>query len=213
MASHQLPFDQRTLAAFCTILEWADKERVTVTRTKMAKLLYLADLEAVRNGDRPATSIQWKWLHYGPFNNDLLILEKDLARDGQLHSETVQYPTYAGVRLSLVNCWHEPLDARSREHLRDVFEAYGRMPAGAIKDYTYKTAPMVEAQASGRRGVVLDLELARPKVNRAALKSRLRDKLRRFGENEPSRGDAAVVEAMGELAGGRGRANALLLGS
>lgn len=51
-----------------------------MTRMKVAKLLYLVDLEAVRSTGCLATDVRWQWLDYGPFSTALYEVEDDLVR-------------------------------------------------------------------------------------------------------------------------------------
>jgi len=49
---------------------------------KLAKLLYLADLRAVKELGRPGSGVEWRWWHYGPFSKLLLVVEDDLVSAG-----------------------------------------------------------------------------------------------------------------------------------
>lgn len=205
--------DPQSFAAYCRVLEKAKTARVSVTRTKIAKLLYLADLEAVRDGHAPVTHIEWKWLDHGPYNNALMFVENELVEQGHLTRETMQHGPYQGTYLRLVKCDHQDLNADAEEHLDEVFESFGHLGAKAIKDVAYETAPMRSAQAGGARGVVLDLRLARPRLDRDQLRDRFAPRLERASEEVPSDtvGDV-VVEAVEASARQRRRATAELMG-
>lgn len=69
-----------TAAAVLALLRAARVDGVIVNRTKLAKLLYLADLRAVEQGLPPGTSVEWRWRHYGPYSDILLRVEGDLER-------------------------------------------------------------------------------------------------------------------------------------
>src|SRR4051812_30721320 len=88
----------RTVAAYLAVLEAARLQGYVITRLKLAKLLYLSDLSAVREGDNPVSGIEWKWLDHGPFNNVLQFLENDLVRSEVIGRQ--QY--YWGFQLRLV---------------------------------------------------------------------------------------------------------------
>jgi hypothetical protein len=79
-----------TPAAFVALLSAAPAQGAVITRTKMAKLLYLADLQAVDDLGRPGSGVQWRWLHYGPFSNALLTIEDDLVSDGIVERQTTE---------------------------------------------------------------------------------------------------------------------------
>lgn len=206
--------DPQSFAAYCRVLEKAEAAKTSITRTKIAKLLYLADLEAVRDGHAPITRIEWKWLEHGPYNNALMFVENELAEQGHLERETVQYSTYKGTHLRLVKCDHQDLTAEAEEHLDEVFEAYGRLGAKAIKDVAYETAPMRAAQEAGARNVVLDLRLARPRLDRARLQGQYASKLARDPEDGLPTDVAgeSVDEATEEHARLRRRATSELIG-
>jgi uncharacterized phage-associated protein len=206
--------DPQSFAAYCRVLEKAKAAHTSITRTKIAKLLYLADLEAVRDGHAPITRIEWKWLEHGPYNNALMFVENELVDAGKLERETVQYPSYRGTHLRLVKCDHQDLSAEAEDHLDEVFEAFGRLGAKAIKDVAYETAPMRAAQAGGAREVVLDLQLARPKLDREGLRTRYAPLLARDPEDRvpTDPGDDSAVEAMEEHGWQRRHATSELIG-
>lgn len=206
--------DERSLAAYCSVLEWAERSRVTITRTKIAKLLYLADLSAVASGDTPVTNIRWQWLDHGPYSNALMFAENELAGDGSVERERVPYIDHVGTHLRLVDCEHAPLDEDSAMHLSRTLDQYGRMTAGTIKDVTYQTDPMLAAQEGGRRGVVLDLELAKPRFDRRALRAKYRGILAREddrGERPQGAADEVIVDVMDEFRDARRAASTELL--
>src|SRR4030095_3928868 len=74
--------DTRRRAAALTVLRAAHDNGYTISRTKLAKLLYLADLAAVQAGRAPVSGVEWKWLDYGPFNIVMYDVERALARAG-----------------------------------------------------------------------------------------------------------------------------------
>src|SRR5687767_6630928 len=74
-----LPASPQTVAAYLAVLEAARIRGIQITRTKIAKLLYLADLRAIEDNRPPVSGVEWKWLEHGPYNNDLLFLENELV--------------------------------------------------------------------------------------------------------------------------------------
>jgi uncharacterized phage-associated protein len=202
----------RTVAAVFVLLRAARRLGVTVTRTKVAKLLYLADLQAVDEGVTPPSGVEWMWLDHGPYNNSLMFLENDLVRAGVVLRE--EY--YFGFQLRLID--DRPLEFELSEEDRCFVESVvadlGRLTAGTLKDMSYQTAPMVDAQNRGVRGVVLDLSLARrPMPTLAKTSKRMRTVLARLEKQED---DSGVMEDLtaevAQLTPLRQRANAMLLG-
>lgn len=187
--------DQKTTSSYLALLELAHREGLALSRTKLAKLLYFADLEAVIDREERPTSIEWKWLEYGPFENALYLLEGDLREQGWVAHQTVQYPSYTGHEFSIQRFdYARPTDV-IWANLACQVERYGRLAAVSVKDLAYQTPPMLAAQRGGERGVVLDLELARPNQSKvtgavARLKA-VRDALD-AGEDAPGSQDALV---------------------
>ena len=51
---------------------------VTLTRTKLVKLLYLMDVERVRGRRDPLTGLTWVFFHYGPYAYALIDTLEDM---------------------------------------------------------------------------------------------------------------------------------------
>lgn len=81
------PPGDRMEAAYLAVLKLARERGYIITRLTMAKLLYLADLAAVREGDEPVSGVEWRWLNHGPFNNALQFLENDLVSAGMVRRD------------------------------------------------------------------------------------------------------------------------------
>ena len=152
-----------TPAAVVTLLSAARAQGVTVTRTKIAKLLYLADLRAVEVLGRPGSEVRWRWLHYGPFSNTLLTIEDDLVADGVVERETTKnYFGSAEHRLWLKQLISVDVDAKFATVIEEVTREYGKLAPSTLRDLTYQTAPMLEAQRDDARGEFLDLLSGQP---------------------------------------------------
>jgi uncharacterized phage-associated protein len=202
----------RTVAAVVALLSAARRLGVTITRTKVAKLLYLADLQAVDEGVTPPSGVEWKWLDHGPYNNCLMFLENDLVRTDIVLRE--EY--YGGYSLRLVKDLSLEFDLSEEDlsFIESVVADLGRLTAGTLKDMSYQTAPMVDAKKRGERGVTLDLSLARRRIptlvktskRMNAVLARLQDQ-----EDDPGVMDDLTAE-VAQLALTRQRANAMLLG-
>lgn len=147
--------------------------RITLTRMKIAKLLYLADLDAVADGKPPISGALWRWLNYGPFDYEFYSVEDQLDWSGKvaLHDGRLPHVMHGSVVLELKEDVPDPLPAGAMAILRKVLEEHGAKSASALKDLSYQTSPMLEAQAAGERGVKLNLDRARQdKKAKAAIK-------------------------------------------
>ncbi|MEV8638238.1 hypothetical protein AB0395_41955 [Streptosporangium sp. NPDC051023] len=58
--------------------------------------------------------------------------------------------------------------------MREVVRLHGGKSATGLKNLSYETVPMIEAQAGGERGVLLDLNRARRRAQVLALRERFR---------------------------------------
>jgi uncharacterized phage-associated protein len=147
-----------TPAAFVALLSAARAQGTVITRTKMAKLLYLADLDAVEELGRPGSGVQWRWLHYGPFSIALLTIEDDLVSDGIVERQTTEnYFGSVEYRLRLVRSISVDVDGEFAAIIEKTVLNHGNLAPSTLRDMTYQTGPMQEAKREGSRGQFLDL--------------------------------------------------------
>ncbi|MGY1428877.1 Panacea domain-containing protein [Streptomyces sp. MN12] len=198
-----------TPAAVATLLLAARAKGLPINRTKIAKLLYLADLRAVERLGKPYSGIAWKWLDHGPFNTSLYTVEDDLVAAGVIQREEVTRD-FGGreVRFRYVG---EPsdldIDAQFAKIVGEIVGDYGHLAASTLRDMSYQTEPMKEAQDGGARGVVLDLYGRQPVPPIGGLLARMQARL---NELEPQRdeGDpSTMLTELDEWSPGRARAN------
>lgn len=201
---------QPLLGSVLAVLKAAHEQGHHITRTKLVKLLYFADLAAVETGGTAFTGATWRWDNFGPYDTairraeDVSVNMKVVDRDDQ----TRPYE-YGTCHLKLALDIDDPLPTDSMTVIRSVLHEYGAKTASTLRDLSYKTPPMVEATAAGERMVLLDLSRAR----RAQQARALLDRHRRIRAAMPKRTDDPGVgdELLGEmadLAAVRGRVNA-----
>ncbi|SEN89928.1 type II toxin-antitoxin system antitoxin SocA domain-containing protein [Nonomuraea pusilla] len=202
------------VSATLAVLKAAREQGVEITKTKLVKLLYMADLQAVEAGENQFSGATWRWDNYGPYDSALTRAEYELAnsnlierRDNRLFEE------YGACVLTLAVDIDDPLPDDKMSIVRDIVRRFGGKSATALKDLSYKTSPMVEAQAGGERGVLLDLSrVRRSKAVRAVLaRARAHRAAREPQETTPE----AYGELLVELAASRDsirRANERVLG-
>jgi uncharacterized phage-associated protein len=204
----------RSVAAVLAVLDAGSECGFVITATKLAKLLYFADLESVKRGGDPISGLEWRWRKFGPFDNTLVTIERELIEQGWLTSE----PYYeSGRRLRLVPSRHDYgyidiLGTHDLEIIRLAVRRFGQYAAVTIRDLSYRTPPMVDAQARGRESV-LNLELVRPVPKFRGAVTRARAVLARLDDqqDDPEAQDEIMVE-LDELAEERTAATARLLG-
>ncbi|MGW9556917.1 hypothetical protein ACWGSK_20655 [Nocardiopsis sp. NPDC055551] len=185
----------------------------SLNRTKIAKLLYLADLSAVESGGVAFSGATWRWENYGSFDPAQYRVEDALVAAGIIERTQDPQSPCGEIRLRLVEDVDAPLGAESLTVLGEVVAELGGRSAAQLRDLTYETAPMVQAQTDGERGVLLDLNRARRRKQYAALKERYRA---RSADRDPVESDPGVGEdllaEMAESADARRRANTKALG-
>ncbi|WP_435108669.1 hypothetical protein [Nocardiopsis synnemataformans] len=185
----------------------------SLNRTKIAKLLYLADLSAVENGSVAFSGATWRWENYGPFDPAQYRVEDALVATGIIERTQDSQSPCGEVRLRLVEDIEAPLESVPLTVLGRTVAEHGGKSAAQLRDLTYETAPMVQAQSEGERGVLLDLNRARRRRQYAALKERYRARLADRGPVESDTGVGKdLLAEMGETAEVRRRANTKALG-
>lgn len=199
------PIYRGTSAAVILILLIARDSGITINRTKLAKLLYLADLRAVENGLPPGSDVEWLWQNYGPYSNTLREIEEDLvtARVIGVHRK-VSFSGGRERRLNLVEA--DPQLDIDEEFVRiaeAIMNEFGDLSAGQLRNLSYQTAPMVAAKALKKREVRLDLAGGDPYPNMGPTLARLRRVVAALPEPENEEGGiedlAADMEAMRAL--------------
>ncbi|WP_327044840.1 Panacea domain-containing protein [Microbispora sp. NBC_01189] len=182
------------IASTLAVLKAAREQGFEINKTKLAKLLYMADLSAVESGDVPISGATWRWDNYGPYDAALARAEYELAdsrlierRDGRLSDE------YGPCLLTLLLDIDDPLPDDHMKIIRDTVRRYGGKTASALRELSYKTAPMMEAQVGGERGVLLDLSRARRRKQVKALLARAKA---RRAQRPPQETDPGVAEEL-----------------
>ena len=196
------------------LLSAAARQHVSVTRMSLAKLLYLADLQAVEAGGDTVSGAEWRWLNYGPYDKRLRDVEVDLIGSQLVQKEeTSNFFGNPEFRLYLVTEVEPQVPAQTLELFNRVISNYGRLAPTTLKDITYQTAPILEVQAHGERGDWLDLYLARPVNDVSHVLSHFREVARSLSDQKDTedgtRGLLADIEAFSPL---REEANRLVLG-
>lgn len=148
-----------TAAAVVALLASARADGVIINRTKLAKLLYLADLYAVEQGLPAGTSVEWRWRHYGPYSDTLLRVEQDLERAGVIDVQRTE--TFYGSREQRLRLAGISPRAHIDEEFAGIIDRmvldYGSLSASQLRELTYQSEPMRRAQADGTREARLDL--------------------------------------------------------
>lgn len=197
-----------TPAAVTALLVAARAKGVSVNRTKMVKLLYFADLRAVRDVGRPGSGVVWKWLDHGPFNPVLYDVERDLEDSGVIQREQV-VKDYGGTetQMRLVGAPADlDIDEQFAKIIGGIVAEYGHMAASTLRNMSYDTEPMREAQRGGARGVVLDLFGGQPAPQMGSLLRRMQERLNASERREDEGNPEEMLREYEETGPGRARA-------
>ena len=85
--------NERAAECIEALLVLASRKNLRINRTKVAKLLYLADLRSVDQSGTAGSGIAWRWLNHGPFDNVLSSIEDGLVRQRIVERETTRWGT------------------------------------------------------------------------------------------------------------------------
>ena len=112
-----------------------------MTRTKVVKLLYLADLRSVAVSGMARSGVLWRWWHYGPYCQSLKSVEDSLVGEGAVERESWRLSAYVTeYRLFARSDAATVLMRRGDEfleHLGAVLEEHGHKNAKALTDVAY----------------------------------------------------------------------------
>jgi len=197
------------------VLREAKRDRRSVGRTKLVKLLYLIDYECYRLTGAVATEAPWRFWHYGPYCEEIVQAAESTPgiefQEKEAISEDREFVGYD------VETWGDTLHALPplvRNVTLAVYREWGSADLAQILDYVYyETEPMIHA----RRGEYLDFStivasrppppLANPweKLSKDAIK-RLRGLLERRKERRrqwvqrPVQADQTLLDALCTMA-------------
>lgn len=204
----------RASSAMKALLGLASARKQRMTRMKVAKLLYLADLRSVEHEGRAGSGVVWLWRDHGPFTDELYRVEDALKAAGEISVKPTLNPFGSPeYRLYAPPLVAELIDGADRfvEHLDAILAEYGHLSPTELKNLTYDTPPMQEAQQGGERNVILDLDETPFLPDASVTLDRFQRMLdNHIGDDEPApRG--CSEEILNPLRAARGRANRLLL--
>ncbi len=198
--------------AFATVLATARGHGLTVTRAKLAHLLYLADLRAVSGVGGAASGLRWRWFDHGVSDPELLTIEDDLVRDGTV--ERVAVSALAGDMehfLLLPGAACLDLDANLAALIERTVLEHGGLSPSELRDLALRTEPVLEAQHTGSMGDLLDLLTGRPVPDISPSLRRLSAFLDRL-DRQANEGDlGGLADEISSWADYRARATDLLL--
>ena len=204
----------RASSAMKTLLGFAAAREQRMTRMKVAKLLYLADLRSIEHDGRAGSGLVWLWQKHGPFTEELYRVEDALKSAGEISVKRglnlFGNPEY---RLTAPPLAFEQAERADRfvEHLDAILAEYGHLSPTQLKNLTYETAPMQEAQDGGERNVILDLDETPTVPDASATLRRFQRLLDSHTDDDEPAPRGCSEKILDPLRAARGRANRLLL--
>ena len=137
----------------------------TLNKTALVKLVYLIDVECCRRLGRPATSLEWRFHHYGPYSAEM---ERDVNDNAFIHVFGDRNSGYGFAPSSdwrdIHAAFNRSFDPAVRRVADSVAKQWGREPLETLLEYVYfETEPMQNA----RRGETLDFSKIQPEETSA----------------------------------------------
>lgn len=154
----EIPMRTRLEEAILVILA---TEGRPVGRTRLVKLLFLADLEALRRGRPTFTSGKWRYHRFGPHQWEAIDAAEDLGRAGLLHRIPWEVSTgnagtdYGpGAHADAATT----LEAPEQELLRELVMGWKDRSLDDLRAFVY-ALPVI---STAKKGLWIDLNAADP---------------------------------------------------
>lgn len=146
--------------ALSLVVEVAKREEVTLTKTRLVKLMYFLDLRSWEESGRVVTGVEWIWHHYGPYSWTLEECVDRMARNDELTVTARAMPAgYREFRISgsrRLGYYADP-DPSAERLVRTLVREFKTFSAKRIGDASYETEPMRQLISSGgSRGDVIE---------------------------------------------------------
>jgi hypothetical protein len=126
----------------------------TANKTKLLKLLYLADLENYRAEGRTITGFDWVFFHYGPWAAEYDGLLDQLTAENAIVAEKWAASDIEGVRLKIgepVGLGEVIKSTSALLRVQRYVDVWADKSVSSLLDYVYfETEPMSEAEKGKR---------------------------------------------------------------
>ncbi len=161
--------DLKPLIAY--LIDQVRDQEGALNKTALVKLVYLVDVECCRRLGRPATGLEWRFHHYGPYSAEL---ERDVNDNAFIHvfgdrNSGYGFAPSSGWR-DIHAAFNTSFDPAVRRVADGVARQWGLEPLETLLEYVYfETEPMQDA----RRGETLDFSKIQPEETSARSVPRL----------------------------------------
>ena len=139
-----------------------------ITKTQLIKFLYLADLYAVKWTSKQLTELNWRYYHYSPWNEDIIVALN------QMNGKTIVQEFLGetifirlGAEAGNIDDLELPVGLKLMlDNIRREWAGSGQDKIQKLLKYVYSTAPMTEVKDSHQleQVVRLNLETERQKL-------------------------------------------------
>jgi len=128
-----------------TILYILNKSEFSITKTRLVKLIYLADLFSKQKRQKKITGVSYNYYYYGPFSKQILETLDSLVAEKVIEERHVASPQ--GRKYLVYNTYNKinafpSLNQGDLAILDGVFQRYGSLNFKDLIAYVYETKPI-----------------------------------------------------------------------
>lgn len=113
-----------------------------LSKTRLTKLVYLADWESAKKMGRQVTNIKWYFHNYGPYVDDVMEAVREDVRFDVVNARNLYGESKTEVRLSEKQSKASSLSIDEKEILNDVISATSSMYWNSFIKHVYSTTPI-----------------------------------------------------------------------
>jgi len=137
----------------CSIIYFLVKKSNNLGKTKLMKLIYLADYEFFKQYNKKISNLDYiKW-DFGPFSPDIYNCLDYMADSGIITIQKLKsfykLRDYFSFKVEQNYNYRENLESNEIDFIEYILSKYDNMEIDDIKNITYKTEPMIEAKNKG----------------------------------------------------------------
>ena len=118
-----------------------DKLSIIESRTKLIKLLYLADRSAKERLGRTITGVKYVYHYYGPYSHDIILKAIDMSANGEI-TEVFDPVKNRYIYCKGVKSRNLEFSSKELEILDEIIENFGKLNTREIKNKVYETEEM-----------------------------------------------------------------------
>ena len=136
----EIPNIKKFRQMYFACLKFASNDRGNVPKTKLAKLLYLADFRNFFENLEPMSGVKYRRLEYGPVPDMFFSMTDNLLDQGKIHIEILD----RGAQMISLNTLEEDRDQLTDQELvliQQICELWKDKPTQEIVNFTHEQKP------------------------------------------------------------------------